>query len=181
MPDELATRSRDGASLISRIASGDESAFATFYDATCGLIYGLLLRMLDNPETAEQVLVDVYQGVWEQAVTYDDKCGEPLTWLVTIARHRAIVRLRADGQCQERQACLLKIAERAPAINAKTDSLTSEPQRIVRAMFAALPPAQQQMIELAYFSGLRQHEVAARLGLSLRSVQTRCFRVLASL
>jgi len=169
---KLRTRGRNGAALIKRIANGDESAFASLYDTTCGLIYGLLLRILGNSETAEQVLVAVYQEVWEQAATYGDKREEPLTWLITIARHRAIVRLRADSQDQERQACLLKIAERTLTTNPETDSITSEQQRIVRSAFAALPPVQQQMIELAYISGLGQNEIAARLGLSLQLVQT---------
>ncbi|MBC7910467.1 MAG: sigma-70 family RNA polymerase sigma factor [Pyrinomonadaceae bacterium] len=167
---ELRTRGRVSTALVKRIAHGDESAFATLYDTTCGLIYGLLLRMLGNSETAEQVLAAVYQEAWAQAATYDEKREEPLRWLITLARHRAIVRLSADSQ--ERQAGLLKIAGRTLTTNPKTDEMISEPQRIVREALAALPPAQQQIIELAYFSGLRQNEIAAQLGLSLQLVQT---------
>ncbi len=166
---ELRTPDRDGAALVKRIAGGDESAFATLYDTTCGLIYGLLLRILDNAAAAEQVLADVYKEVWEQAATYNDKREEPLTWLITMARHRAIVRLRADSQDQER---LTKLAERAVTTNPKTNSNTSEQQRIVRSALTALPSVQQQIIEQAYFYGLRQNEIAARLDLSLQSVRT---------
>jgi RNA polymerase sigma-70 factor, ECF subfamily len=168
---ELRTLGRDGAALFKRIAGGDESALITLYDTTCGLIYGLLLRILGSSEVAEQVLVAVYQEVWEQASTYDDEHEKPMTKLITMARRRAIVRLRADSQDQERQACLLKITERTLTANPKTDGTISDPQRIVRSAFAALPPLQQQIIELAYFSGLRHNQIAARLGLSLQSVQ----------
>lgn len=80
---------------VKRIASGDESALATLYDTTCGLVYGLLLRILGNSETAEQVLVAVYQDVWKQAATYGDEREKPLTWLITLVR-RAWFR-RANG------------------------------------------------------------------------------------
>ncbi len=160
------------AALIKRIASGDESAFATLYDTTCGLIYGLLLRILGNSETAKQVLVAVYQEVWEQAATYEHEHGKPMTWLITMAHSNAIGKLRADNQEQECQTCRLIVAERAITINSKTDGMISDEQRLVRSAFATLSPAQQQMIELAYFSGLSQKEIAVRLGLSLQSVQT---------
>ncbi len=160
------------AALIKRVASGDESAFAALYDTTCGLIYGLLLRILGNSETAKQILVAVYQEVWEQAATYDDEHEKPMTWLITMAHSNAIARLRADNQEQECQTCPLIVAERAMSINSNTEGMISDEQRIVRSAFTTLSPAQQQMIELAYFSGLRQKEIAVRLGLSLRLVQT---------
>lgn len=169
---KLHARSLDSAALIKRIASGDESALTTLYDTTCGLIYGLLLRILGNSGTAEQVLVSVYQAVWEQAATYDNKREESMAWLIMMARHRALVRLRADNQNQDRQASLLKIAGRALTTNPKTDSFTSEEQGSVRSAFTELPPVEQQIIELAFFSGLRQNEIAARVGLSLQSVRT---------
>ncbi len=161
------------ATFIKRVAGGDESAFVTLYDTTCGLIYGLLLRILGNSETAEQVLEAVYKEAWEQAATYDDEHEKPMTWLITMARGNAFARLRADNQEQECQTCRLMVAERAVTINPKTDEMISDEQRIVRSAFAALPPVQQQTLELAYFSGLSQNEIAAHLGVSLQSMQTR--------
>ena len=168
---ELRPRGRDSAALVKRIASGDESALATLYDTTCGLIYGLLLRILGNSETAEQVLVAVYQEVREQASTYDDKREKPMTWLMTLAHSRAVARLRA-GRCSEPCQAWLELANRTLTTTSKTDEITSEVRSFVQSAFAELSPAQQQMIELAYFSGLRQNQIAARLNLSLQSVQT---------
>lgn len=168
---ELRPRSRDSAALVKRIASGDESALATLYDTTCGLIYGLLLRILGNSETAEQVLLVVYQEVWQQAATYDDQREKPMTWLITLAHSRAIARLRADGYSQPRQSSL-ELASRTLTTRSKTDEITSGEQEFAQSAFAKLSPAQQQIIELAYFSGLRQNEIAALLSLSLQSVQT---------
>lgn len=157
---------------IKSIASGDESAFATLYDTTCGLVYGLLLRILGNSAAAEQILADVYQEVWAQAATYDDERAKPMTWLITMARSRAIAHLRANGHDEQCQPRRLKVSESTLTSDPKTDGITSERQRIVRSAFAMLSPVQQQIIELAYFSGLYQNEIAARLGLSLQSVQT---------
>lgn len=168
---ELRPRGLGSAALVKRIANGDESALATLYDTTCGLIYGLLLRMLGSSETAEQVLVAVYQEVWKQAATYDDKREKPMTWLITMARSRAVARLRADGHSQPRKASL-KLASRSLKPKSQTDETTSGRQKFVQSALAELSPAQQRIIELAYFSGLRQNEIAARLGLSLESVRT---------
>jgi RNA polymerase sigma-70 factor, ECF subfamily len=168
---ELRMRGRDGAALLPRIAGGDETAFAAFYDTTCGLIYGLLLRILGNSETAGHVLVAVYQEVWKQAATYDDEHEKPMTWLITIARHHAIVQLRAKNQDQQYQPCLLRTAEHALPTNPETNTIASEQQRIVCAAFASLTPVEQQMIELTYFYGLSLSEIAAQLSLPLQSMQ----------
>ena len=168
---ELRPRGQDGAALVKRIAGGDESALATLYDTTCGLVFGLLLRMLGSSETAEQVLAAVYQEVWEQAARYDDEREKPMTWLITMAHRCAVARLRADRRSQPVQASL-GLARRPLATEANTDEITSGGQRFVQSAFAELSPVQQQIIELAYFSGLRQNEIAALLSLSLQSVQT---------
>ena len=161
----------DGAALVKRIVGGDEGALAALYDSTCGLIYGLLLRILGSSASAEQVLAAVYQEVWEQAAAYDEERERPMTWLITMAHGRAVARLRADGQNEEGQSGYLKIAGRVPTIKPDTDGFTSERQRTVRSALAALPPVERQMIELAYFSGLRQNEIAARVGLPPQSVR----------
>ena len=166
---ELRARGRDTAALVARVASGDETAFATLYDTTCGLIYGLLLRILGNSAAAQQVLVAIYQEVWERAASYDGR-EKPMTWLVTMAHRRAVARLRAD-KCSQPSQPSLELAGRTPTTKSETDEITSVEQRTARSAFVGLPPTQQQMIELAYFSGLRRDEIAARLGLSLRSVQ----------
>lgn len=168
---ELSPRRQDGAALVKLIAGGDEGALAALYDSTCGLIYGLLLRILGSSAAAEQVLVAVYKEVWEQAAAYDEEREKPMTWLITMAHDRAITRLRADGQNEEGQLGYLKIAGRVPTMEPETDGFTSERRRIMRSALAALPPVEQQMIELAYFSGLRQNEIAARVGLSPQSVR----------
>ena len=102
----LARSGESSATLIKRVASQDESAFATLYDTTCGVIYGLLLRILGDSETAEQILVAVYREVWEQAPIYADEREKPMTWLITIAHRRAVARFKADNYHDPPQASL---------------------------------------------------------------------------
>ncbi|MCA1574139.1 MAG: hypothetical protein LC770_06295, partial [Acidobacteria bacterium] len=81
--------------LMRSIASGDERAFATLYDRTSRQVYGLVLRIIGNAATAEEVLLDAYTQVWRKRTQYDEARGTPLAWLITIARSRAIDRLRS--------------------------------------------------------------------------------------
>src|SRR5262245_24816980 len=86
--DSMESRARDQEliSLVQRVAKGDQSALTSLYDSTNRLVYGLILRVLGDNSTAEEVLLDVYTQVWRQAGTYDTGRGSPLAWLTTIAR-----------------------------------------------------------------------------------------------
>ena len=92
---QLSTRDQDWASLIKRVADGDQSALTLLYDSTSRLVFGLVVRVVTDRATAEEVLLDVYTQVWRQASTYDSKRGAPLAWMMTIARTRGIDRLRS--------------------------------------------------------------------------------------
>lgn len=103
---QVRSREQDPRALIKRIANGDESAFATLYNMTSGLIFGLLLRDLGNSGVAEEVWADFYKELREQAAAYDDRREEAMTWLITTARRRALARLKAGRQSQQREARL---------------------------------------------------------------------------
>jgi RNA polymerase sigma-70 factor (ECF subfamily) len=92
---ELNSRDQDWALLIKKVADGDQSALTALYDSTSRMVFGLVLRVVSDRSTAEEVLLDVYTQVWRQAKTYDTGRGAPLAWLMTIARTRGIDRLRA--------------------------------------------------------------------------------------
>lgn len=83
--------------LIALTAQGNQAALATLYDRTSPQVYGLILKILDNREAAEEVTLDVYTQVWRQAHTYDETRGSPEGWLMTLARTRAIDRYRAGA------------------------------------------------------------------------------------
>ncbi len=167
-------RDQEWIGLISRIAGGDQGALATLYDTTNRLVYGLILRVLGDTSTAEEVLLDVYTQVWRQAASYDTQRGTPLAWLTTIARSRAIDRLRSGWQDQQRKESLDALGD-TPAGAASPEEMTvaAERQRFVRAALESLSPEQREVIELAYYSGLSHSEIAARLNQPLGTVKTR--------
>ncbi|MEK7829648.1 MAG: sigma-70 family RNA polymerase sigma factor [Acidobacteriota bacterium] len=172
----MESRSRDQEliSLMQRIAKSDQSALATLYDTTNRLAYGLILRVLGDASTAEEVLLDVYTQVWRQAANYDTGRGSPLAWITTIARTRAIDRLRAGWQDRQRKEPLDLLNDReTSAANPEQASVNSERQQFVRTALSALSPEQREVIELAYYGGLSHSEIATKLNQPLGTVKTR--------
>jgi RNA polymerase sigma-70 factor (ECF subfamily) len=171
---ELSTRDQDWAALIKRVADGDQSALTELYDGTSRIVFGLVLRVVSDRSTAEEVLLDVYTQVWRQARTYDERRGSPLAWLMTIARTRGIDRLRSGRYEQQNKEALDSIRE-ASAASASPEESTVEAERrkLVRAALDSLSAEQREVIELAYYSGLSHSEIALRLGQPLGTVKTR--------
>ncbi|MCI0336022.1 MAG: sigma-70 family RNA polymerase sigma factor [Acidobacteria bacterium] len=167
-------RDQEWIDLIRRMSEGDQAALATLYDTTNRLVYGLILRVLGDTSIAEEVLLDVYTQAWRQAESYDTQRGTPLAWLTTIARSRAIDRLRSGWQDQQRKESLDSLGD-APtnAATPEEETVASERQRFVRAALEALSPEQREVIELAYYSGLSHSEIAAKLKQPLGTVKTR--------
>ena len=171
---EAIERDQDLVSLVERVATGDQSALAALYDATNRFIYSLVLRVLGDMSSAEEVLIDVYTQLWRQAANYDANRGAPLAWMATIARSRAIDRLRSSWQDQHRKESLDVLGD-APANAASPEETTaaSERQRFVREALNLLTPEQRRVIELAYYSGLSHSEIAEKLKQPLGTVKTR--------
>jgi RNA polymerase sigma-70 factor, ECF subfamily len=159
-----------GTDLIRRMAGGDRDAFARFYDAYAPLAYGVLRRML-GPEEAAEVLQDVFWELWRRADEFDARRGSPEAWVVVRARSRGIDRLRSARRREEMSA--------SPLTDVATDEAAPNPgvvvevRETVQGALAALPEGQRRVIELAYFAGLTQSEIAARLGQPLGTVKTR--------
>jgi len=171
---ELGTRDQDWAALIARVAEGDQSALTTLYDATSRLVFGLILRVVVDRSTAEEVLLDVYTQVWRQASTYDIKRGAPLAWLMTIARTRSIDRLRSGKHEHQNRESLDAIGEiTSSTASPEADSVTAERRQLVRAALDTLSAEQREVIELAYYAGLSHSEIALKLGQPLGTVKTR--------
>lgn len=171
---ELRTRDQDWVALIGQIANGDSSALTTLYDTTSRLIFGLVLRILNDRSASEEVLLDVYTQVWRQAASYDRKRGAPLAWITTIARSRAIDRLRSGRLEQQSKEPLETIGDiSAGNVSPEDATVNSERQKLVRRALNSLSAEQREVIELAYFSGLSHSEIALRLSQPLGTVKTR--------
>ncbi len=167
-------RDLDWVAHIELIATGEQHALARFYDLTNRAVFGLILRILNDRSTAEEVLLDVFSQVWRQAGFYSAQRGTPLAWLMTIARTRALDRLRSGKQEMLRKESLETAAEaRSSEKNPEESAISTEHQRLVRKALAELTPEQRQVIELAYFSGMSQSEISLHLGQPLGTVKTR--------
>ena len=159
--------------LIQRATTGDQSAFATLYETTSKVVFGLVLRIVPERATAEEVLLDVYTQAWRQAGNYDSSRGSPLAWLMTIARSRAIDRLRSNRQDQHNEAIDDANGLVASSISPEEASVLSERQRLVRMALDSLVPEQREVLELAYYGGLSHTEIAEKTGHPLGTVKTR--------
>lgn len=162
------------AALLERIARGDEQALADLYDTTIPHLFGLAVRILKNKSAAEEVILEAYLQVWQQAASYNKDRGRPLTWLTIIARTRAIDRLRSTA-IQERYEG--QFAATTPPtliqISPEENARMMETRRLLHSALIVLSPKERQVIELAYFYGLSQSEIARSLGEPLGTVKTR--------
>jgi RNA polymerase sigma-70 factor (ECF subfamily) len=166
-------RNKELAELISSIANDDQSAMSTLYDTTNRLVYGLLLRILNDSATAEEVLLDVYTQVWRQASRYDGTRGGPMAWITTIARSRAIDRLRSEKQTTQREESIETVVQYASSEDVEGDVANTELRTIIRRAMEVLTSEQREVIELAYFNGMSQSEIALKLNQPLGTVKTR--------
>jgi len=167
--------------LIRLTALGNSHAFASLYDRYSPQLFGLLLRILHSHAEAEDVLQEVFLQVWVSAGDFDETRGHPFTWLVILARSRAIDRVRALSARQRVAVESQRDAPRWDFSDACEDAIRSEQDRIVRQALAALPDKQRRALLLAYFEGLSHAQIAARLGLPLGTVKTQTRSGLAKL
>jgi RNA polymerase sigma-70 factor (ECF subfamily) len=167
-------QSEEPAALIARIAQGDREAFGRFYDACAASAFGLIRRVVRDPAAAEEVLQDVFLQVWREAAQYDPRRGSPEAWLIMRAKTRAIDRLRS---MRRRDKTFVPLVDEAMARQDDPDApnpgVAAEERGLAQSALAQLPAAQRQVIELAFFGGLTQTEIAARLGEPLGTVKTR--------
>lgn len=160
-------------SVLQRIAAGEHQALAELYDVTSATVFGLALRIVQARDVAEDVVVEVYAQVWTQAAAYDSQRGTPIAWLLTLTRSRAIDLLRSRGRVRTEEP--LEFASDVPSETPGPEEYNEilERRRLVRSALENLPSEQRQVIELAYFSGFTQSEIAVRLGQPLGTVKTR--------
>ncbi len=168
-PDEIA--------LIDRLADGDEAAVGELYDRFARPLYSMVHRILPNASDAEEIVQDVFVSLWKNADTFDGRRSSPFTWLVTIARNKAIDRLR---RTQRRLPEAIGPADPNPAReqidpsnDAATDTAQNERADIISAWVTDLPTNQREAISLAFFDGLSHPQIAERLNESIGTVKSR--------
>jgi RNA polymerase sigma-70 factor (ECF subfamily) len=168
------TRESYLASLLERIAQADAQALAALYDATSPYMYGLARCILQSQTIAEDVLIEVYTQVYQQASHYDPRRGTPSAWLLTLTRSRALDRRRSEALRQRWEASM-GLAANLPASTSdpEEDSAAAELRQVIQTAMAALSPEQRQVVEIAYYEGCSHSEIAVKLGQPLGTVKTR--------
>lgn len=165
--------------LIQRIAQKDSASFQTFYRKYSGLVFTAIANVLNDHHDAEDVMQEVLVQIWNKAHLYEPRKGKPLTWITTMARNRAIDKIRSK-QRRSRLNDDFESESRTEQPEFEESSADQcevlERNRIVRSAVAKLTDDQKQAIELAYFSGLTQAEVADKLNEPLGTVKARIRR-----
>jgi RNA polymerase sigma-70 factor, ECF subfamily len=157
---------------IRRMASKDANALDAFYSRYNRLAFSLVFRIVGNREDAEDVLTDVFWQVWQQSSRYDGSRGKPVAWLLTIARTRAIDRLRSRGRHEVTTDDPDK--HKDPPAPAEPDPFVQTDMRqAVHDALQSLPEQQRIALEMAYFQGMTHTEIAAALGQPLGTVKDR--------
>ncbi len=178
--DDAAARAAVDAELVRRMRSKDERALGTFYDRWFPVVHGVVSRMLESPDDVEDVVEEAFWQAWRQAERFEVERGSVQTWLLTIARSRALDRLRSRRRLREDPLADTTAGEAdtsVPTPAAPSDPLAdaehAERSRIVRAALADLPTEQREALELGYFGGLSQSEIAEQTGQPLGTIKTR--------
>jgi len=159
--------------VIARIARGDRGALRSVYEAFAGRAMAIALRVLGSAEEAEDVVQDTFVAIWRRAAEYRADRGTPEAWIVAMARSRAIDRLRQRARAQTTIGALASEPQQDPEPPPSESAARREERNRVRAALAALPPDQRRTVELAYFGGLTQGEIARATGEALGTVKTR--------
>jgi RNA polymerase sigma-70 factor (ECF subfamily) len=172
-PTAIQLRATDDLALVRRIALREEAALAELYDRYSTLLLAVARRILGSTGDAEEILQEAFLQAWLQADRYDPARSSVSTWLVLVARSRALDRLRAR-RTRERTAEAAG-QEPPPETSSGGDGrvLHLERRQRVRSALAELPAEQREVLELAFFGGLSQSEIATRTGAPLGTVKTR--------
>jgi RNA polymerase sigma-70 factor, ECF subfamily len=158
--------------LLVLVQQGDRDAFATLYDELAPLVYGTALKVVRDAALAEDVAQEVFVELWSTAVRFDAARGSVTTWVTTIARRRAVDRVRREESQRRR---VVDLAARRPddaPTPADTVLASMEAHRVQRALLL-LPPDQRQVVQLAFLDGDSHSSIATKLSLPLGTVKSR--------
>ncbi|MEO8438852.1 MAG: sigma-70 family RNA polymerase sigma factor [Spartobacteria bacterium] len=186
-PGRRATRipNEADAELVRQMRAGDEGAFATFYDRYAPGLFSMIFAILHDQKESEDVLQESFVQMWKRTATYDASRSSLFTWAVMISRHKAIDRLRSrqrQSRLSEAVASEAEIASSFSTSDRADDTLERNDERErVRTALAELGEAQREAIDLAFFGGLTQTQIAERIGAPLGTVKARIRRGLLAL
>ena len=159
-------------SCMDRLVAGDLKALEELYDRHTPLLYAVVLRIVGRVADAEEVLQDAWVQAWKTADTWEPRRGTVTAWLLTLARSRAIDRVRAVAARRRAEAATPAPEPPSEGDEPLANAAGRQRQRQIAAAMAALKPLQRDVLELGYFKGLTQSEIAARIGIPLGTVKS---------
>lgn len=163
--------------LMSAIQDGRQEALGILYDRYSGVLMALIMRVLHNELESEDVLQEVFMELWNRADNFSAAKGKPFGWMVTLTRRRAIDRLRKRQAYARAEERLQKETESQPEAwvdnEIESDIITADVRELLGRVLENLPPAQKQAVEMAYYKGMSQREIAAKTGIPLGTIKTR--------
>jgi RNA polymerase sigma-70 factor (ECF subfamily) len=170
--------------LLARVAKRERAAFEQLYDRYSNIIYATAMKFLKEDADAQDVVQDVFIQIWDKAKLYDPAKGKPLTWALTLTRNRSIDRIRAIQRRTRLRDDFEKetVVDESEGVREALSGVdASEKSQILRDAVGRLSPEQRNVIELAFFSGFTQSEIADRLGEPLGTIKARARRGLMKL
>jgi RNA polymerase sigma-70 factor (ECF subfamily) len=162
--------------VMEMIQGRDPEAIGILHDRYARLIKAVIMKILHNEAESDDLLQEVFIETWNRAGGYDPEKGKALSWIVTMARRRAIDRLRSREAYCRMEDRLLAETHRNPEdsfSHVEEDVEHAEMRVHLQRVMAELPPAQRQVIDLAYYGGLSQRDISAKTGVPLGTVKTR--------
>ncbi len=163
--------------LMARIQEREPEALAALYDRYSGILKSLIMGVIHNDAEADDLLQEIYMEIWNQAAHYSAQKGKPLGWIVTLTRRRSIDRLRKKQAYARAEERLQNETEQQPEAwvhNSTEDDIeVSDTRRLIMGILKNLPPAQREAIDMAFYHGMSQREIAAKTGIPLGTIKTR--------
>ena len=163
--------------LMERIAARDDAALAVLYRRHTALLATIVARVLNQTSDVDDVIQEIFVEIWKQAGRFDAEKGKALGWMVTLARRRAIDKVRkkqAYFRAEERLRFETETGpEPAMHHGADEDAIATDRSQILRRLLTTLPPAQREALEFAFYRGMSQREIAAQTGIPLGTIKTR--------
>jgi RNA polymerase sigma-70 factor, ECF subfamily len=157
--------------LLTRVALGDEDAYAAVYDRTAGPVLGVVRAVVRDPAQSEEVVQEVLLDVWRSASRFDAQLGSASAWVMTLAHRRAVDRVRSEQKAADRER---RVPSSAPAYDEVAEAVEARLDRErVRRCLASLTELQRESVTLAYYGGYTYRQVAELLGVAIGTVKTR--------
>src|SRR3990170_885686 len=176
-PEEPSYSGLDDEELMQRLVYRDLWAFRALYDRYGNLVYSAALRVVRDAQVAQDMVQEIFLRLWRKPDSYVAQRGRFVTWLTSVTRNRAVDEIRSRGRRFRYETASPEEQERElPAPDTNDPALSAEladQRRLILAALAQIPMEQRQIIELAYFGGLTQQEIAERLSQPLGTVKTR--------